>query len=362
MKLAQLIPLILPTLLLVACTEQVVESVEQDLVRPAKIFEVKDSGLQLIRTFPAAVEPHQGSLLAFRVSGELQELNVLAGQEVKKGQLLAKLDPEDFLLQLDDRKARFELAKSQFARMQTLLASKQVSPSQFDQAKADTLIAESELKKAQSNLEYSQLRAPFAGSVSQLYVENYENVVAKQSILFLQNQDLLDVTIQVPEGIIARVQKDTNYQPSVTFDSYADQSYLLTVKEWDTKADPATLTYKVVFSLPKPADFNLLPGMTGTVKIDLSKVTSVESSGLIVPVEAVFSPSDNKLDADNRYVWLYNDANGSISKTKVTVGNIYNSGIEILTGLKPGDKVVTAGGHYLREGMRVRPWTRERGL
>jgi len=362
MKFVQVLMASFIGLLLFACSEQEQAVEQKEIVRPAKIFQVQDADLQMLRNFPAEVEPHQGSLLAFRVNGELKELNIRAGQEVAEGQLLASLDPEDFILQLDDRKARFELAKSQFSRMEKLLAAKQVSQAQFDEAKANRLIAESEFKKAKTNLDYTQLRAPFAGSISQLYVENFENIVAKQSILFIQNQQLLDVSIQVPERIVARVKKDTGYQPTVIFDSYPDQSYLLTVKEWDTKADPTTLTYKVVFSLSKPENFNLLPGMTGNVQIDLSKVTSVVAQGLIIPVEAVLSPQNEALSPGNRFVWKYNEQTGQVSKVRVEVGNIHRDGIEILSGLKPGDKIVAAGVHYLREGMKVRPWSRERGL
>ena len=350
------------TLFLIACGEQANNEIVKEVVRPAKIFQVQDSELELIRTFPAEVESHQGSLLAFRVNGELASLDVLAGQDVEQGQLLAKLDPEDFILQLDDRRARFELAKSQFQRFSTLLESKQASQAQFDEAKANMLIAESEFKKAKSNLEYTELRAPFSGSISQLYVENYENVVAKQSILFLQNQELLDVSIQVPERFVARVKKDSGYQPTVIFDSFPDKNYLLTVKEWDTTADPTTLTYKVVFTLPRPENFNLLPGMTGNVKIDLTKVTSVESQGLFVPVAAVFTPADSKLANKERFVWLFNEATGEVNKRQVTVGTIHQQGIEVLTGLNVGDKIVAAGSHYLQEGMKVKPWSRERGL
>lgn len=350
------------TMLLTACGDQPEQQIVEQVVRPAKIFQVQDSELELIRTFPAEVESHQGSLLAFRVNGELASLNVLAGQDVEQGQLLAKLDPEDFVLQLDDRRARFELAKSQFQRFSTLLESKQASQAQFDEAKANMLIAESDFKKAKSNLEHSELRAPFAGSISQLYVENFENVVAKQSILFLQNQELLDVSIQIPERFVARVKKDSGYQPTVIFDSFPDKSYLLTVKEWDTTADPTTLTYKVVFTLPRPENFNLLPGMTGNVKIDLSKVTSVESQGVFVPVAAVFAPADSKLADKERFVWLYNEATGEVYKRQVTVGSIHQQGIEVVTGLKVGDKIVAAGSHYLQEGMKVKPWSRERGL
>lgn len=351
-----LLPITL-ALILTACSEPEVEQSKQETIRPAKIFKIKDISQQYMRNFPAEVEAHQGSFLAFRVNGQLSDLTVLPGQKVEKDQLLARLAPEDFQLQVDDRKARFELAKSQFTRSQKLLDQNLASQAQFDEARANMLVAESVFKKAQTDLQYTELRAPFAGTISQKFVENFENIQAKQNIFFLQNQQLLDVSIRVPERIVARVKKDNKYQPSVVFDGFPEQSYLLTVREWDSKADPTTLTYKVVFTLPKPEGFNLLPGMTGNVKIDLSKVMTTAYQGYVVPLEAVLSVENNQ-----GYVWKFDRSNGNIEKVNVKIGNIHRNGIEVLSGIAQGDEIVAAGGHYLKAGMRVRPWSREQGL
>ena len=87
---------------------------------PLEIHNIGNNSEQSIRSFPAEVVANQGSYLAFRVNGELLEFPALAGQHVEKDQLLAKLDPEDFQLQYDERKARYELAESQLERVQKL--------------------------------------------------------------------------------------------------------------------------------------------------------------------------------------------------------------------------------------------------
>jgi RND family efflux transporter MFP subunit len=357
MKVIQLLIPILATLLVSACSKEEIATSAEPVVRPAKIYTVEDLATHSIRNFPAEVEAHQGSYLAFRVNGELASLNVLPGQTVFKGQVLATLAPEDFQLQVDDRKARYQLAISQFQRTQTLREKNLSSVAQYDEARANMLVAESVYKKAQTDLRYTELRAPFDGTISQKFVENFENIQAKQNVFFLQNQDLLDVSIRVPERIIARVKKGSTYQPSVIFDGFLDQSYLLTIREWDSTADPQTLTYKVVFSLPKPEGFNLLPGMTGNVKIDLSKVMTTFAKGYVIPLESVLSVEEGK-----GFVWKYNDADNSVVKQSVVVGDVHAEGIEILEGIKEGDQIVAAGGHYIVESMKVRPWSREQGL
>ncbi len=360
MKLSPVLILSILLLSLVACKEADDQTAAQQPIRPVKLFEIDVNSDETIRSFPAEVVANQGSYLAFRVNGELLEFPALAGQHVEKGQLLAKLDPEDFELQYDERKARFELAQSQLERVEKLFKKSITSQSELDQALANKQVAESALKIAKTNLDNSELRAPFSGTVAKVFVKNYENIQAKQNILRLETRDLMDVIIQVPEKLIARIDKDAHYQPTVVFDGYPDKSYTLTIKEFDTQADPATLTYKVVFSLPVPEDFNLLAGMTGRVDIDLSKITHSQSHYTLLPVEAVFSePTES---ANSSYVWLYDKQSGKVTKQAVKVGQLHRSGIEVLSGITQGQTVVAAGVHYLEEGMQVRPWHKERGL
>ncbi|MFC3033811.1 efflux RND transporter periplasmic adaptor subunit [Pseudoalteromonas fenneropenaei] len=346
---------------LVACQDNHAEQTAAPVVRPVKLFTVDGQSSENVRHFPAEVVANQGSYLAFRLSGELLEFPVLAGQHVDKGQLLAKLDPKDFQLQFEERQARFELAQSQLTRIKTLNERGIASQSELDQAIANKEVAESALKIAKTNLENTELRAPFSGTVAKVFVKNFENVQAKQNILRLETRDLMDVVIQVPEKLVARVDKDTDYQPTVMFDGFPDKSYSLTVKEWDTQADPITLTYKVVFSLPVPEDFNLLAGMTGHVYIDLNKITAGTNRGHIVPIESVFSEPNQALK-DNSFVWLYDQNNHTVHKQAVQVGSLHHHGIAVIAGLEEGQQIVAAGVHHLEEGVTVRPWQKERGL
>lgn len=333
-----------------------------ELVRPAKIFEVADPAATALRHFPAEVEADADSKLAFRVSGQIIELPIRAGDEVVKGQLLAKLDPRDFKLRLDDRQARYELAHSQFQRAKTLLSKKLASQSDYDEAKANLAVALSTLDAAKTDLEYTELRAPFSGSIAMVTTENHENIQAKQTIMSLQSLDHVDLSIQIPEDIISRVNKDTSYQPTVRFDTHPNQPFLVTFKEFDTQADPSTLTYKVVFSMPNPETFNVLPGMSANIIVDLAKVTHIDKQSYLLPVESVFSSEESTATDPARFVWKMDPVSHKVSRVRVTVGEIKRHGIEVFSGVNPGDQIVAAGVHYLREGMQVRPWDREKGL
>ncbi|WP_077338279.1 efflux RND transporter periplasmic adaptor subunit [Pseudocolwellia agarivorans] len=355
--------LFIPVILLISgCDNSTPAPDKEKLIRPAKIFTVVDPSEQAIRNFPGEVEANATSKLAFRVSGQVIDFPVKPGNTVEKGDVVARLDPTDFELQLDDRQARYDLAKSQFEQAKLLLARKLGSQSGFDEAKANLGVALSSLNVAKNNLEYTYLHAPFSGNISKVFIKNFDHVQAKQTIIDLQTLDIIDISIQMPENIASRVKKGSKHQPTVIFDSHPDQEFLATVKEWDTQADPSTLTYKVVFSLPTPKDFNALPGMSANIRIDLSKITHLESQALILPISAVFSPEDKPLNHPKKFVWKVDPNTMKVHSVPVEVGEVKSTGIEVLSGLSAGDQIIAAGSNFLTEGMQIRPWNREKGL
>lgn len=359
---ATILTLLCSIIFISGCDEATSTLEKPKLIRPAKIFTVVDPAKQAIRNFPAEVEANADSKLAFRVSGQIIDFTIKPGMTVTKGDVLARLDPNDFILQLDDKKARYNLAKSKFDQAELLLARKLGSQSGFDEAKANLGVALSSLNVAKSNVEYTYLRAPFSGDVSQVFAEKFDHIQAKQSIINLQTRDLIDISMQIPENLISRINKNSQYQPTVIFDSHPNQEFLISIKEWDTQADPSTLTYKVVFSLPTPQNFNALPGMSASIRIDLSKIIDLNLQQFILPISAVFSAEDQPIASNKKFIWKVNPATMTVSKVEVEVGEVKSSGIEVLSGLAAGDQIVAAGSHYLTEGMEIRPWNREKGL
>lgn len=346
---------------LVGCSKPA-DVVTENPVRPVKLMTVSNGQSANIRQFPALIEPTENARLTFRVAGRLTELEVRPGQQVKKGELLAKLDPTDFQLKADQAKARYQLAKAQFERADKLITQKLVSQAMFDETQAQLQVAEADLKTSETNLSYTELLAPFSGTIARLLVDNHENVAAQQAIMELQLRDMIDVVIQVPEDVIALVKKEVNYQPNVVFDSYPEHSYPATIKEWDTRADSATNSFKVVFSMPTPKEFNVMSGMTANVLADLSQFTRIEQHSLKVPATAVFAATNQAIDDAKRSVWVFDEISSTVKLRAVTIGKLTGQGVEILSGLNDGEQIVTAGVQQLREGQQVRPWLRERGL
>ncbi|MDX1677018.1 efflux RND transporter periplasmic adaptor subunit [Arsukibacterium sp.] len=355
------LPVVCFCALLTACSEPATNTTET-VIRPVKLHQVGSDAGSAVRQFPAIVEPTVRANLTFRVSGKLVELQARPGQQVQKGELLARLDDTDFKLKLDQARARYELAQTQFTRAEQLIAQKLVSQAVFDEAKAQLQVAQADLSTAETALSYTRLQAPFAGIISRLLVENHENIAAQQPIMELQVRDQVDVVIQVPEDVISNVRKDFDYQPEVVFDSHPMYRYRARIREWDTRADPATNSFKVVFSMATPTEFNVLSGMTANVIAEVSKINAGYVDALFIPASALFLPNDVALPHQQSYVWVYQPDTGRVARRAVTVSSLTNAGAAITKGLSAGEHIVIAGVHHLSDGQQVRPWVRERGL
>ena len=357
--------MIFAALALGACTESEPPP-EPERARPAKMFTVEEPGANLVRTFYGEVSASDEAQLAFRVAGELIELPGRRGRQVKQGELLAKLDPQDFQAQVNQASAQAMLAQTQFERSAELIDRQLVSQAEYDQRDARAKVTANDLVRAQNNLSYTEIYAPFDGIIAQQLVENYESVATGQVVLILQTGDMVDVIVDVPESIIARAERDADRAKGqlvkVRFDSVGDTLYDAVYKEHEATADPATLTYKVTFSLPKPPRLNILPGMTATMIADLARLYSDNRKGYLLPVEAVFSAEEEPADSDVQFVWVIDPASQRAQRRKVRVGSITGESIVVFEGVETGDMVVSAGVHSIQPEMLLRPMERERGL
>jgi len=338
-----------------------------EVARPAKLFTVEGPDAFMIRSFPGEVRASDEADLAFRVGGELVEFPANRGIEVKQGELLARLDPADYQAAANQARAQYDLAVAQFNRSAELIDRKLVSQASYDQNLALMKVRKANLTRAQNNVDYTQIFAPFDGVVARRLAENFESVAAGQVVLIMQTQKMIDVSVNVPESIIARVERTrANRDPQpvqVRFGSANDRTYKAHYKEHETNADPATLTFKVTFSLPIPENLNVLPGMSATVIADLSELFREEvGNATLVPIESVFSAEEQALDSELRSVWVVDPLTMRTTLRAVEVGQLTGRRIAVLNGLETGELIIAAGVNAVREGMLVRPMKREQGL
>lgn len=335
--------------------EQVVTA--PDPGKLVKVIQVERSDFIRQRSFPGSVVASRKVNLAFQVSGQLLKLPVKDGQLVKKDELLAELDLRDFQHDFDARKAELLKASQDVSRAKELLGSGTIPKATYDKAKSDYDVAVSNQRTSKKALDDASLRAPFSGIIAKTFVENFQNVRAKERILSLQDISHIDIEINLPEQDIAAAQsvKKINAQAfrnrevkgDVSFEALPGKKFKVKVKEYATQADPITQTYKITLTMPAPEEINILPGMTATLV--LNKEEKSEKAQYKLPVSAVATDPEGK-----HFVWIVNKELMVVNKRLVTVSNMLNEIIIVTDGLKQGETIVAAGVSYLQEGMKIR--------
>lgn len=325
------------------------------VVRAVKVVTVGGDSAQS-RSFPGRVQASDQVDLSFRVDGPLTEFPVVEGDSVSKGQVVARIDPRDYRIRLDSARAVVERTDADFRRYSALYEKDAVSKAQLDQAVAARDVARAREEDAAANLEDTYLRAPFSGRIAETFVENFQDVQAKEPILSLVNVNQVEIVVDVPENLVARfkeVQRDSRFV--ARFDAAPGREFETRVSEVATQADPRTQSFRVTFALPQPEGVNVLPGMTATVMRYPPPGEQVE---IVVPAIAVFSDP-----AGSSHVWVVDRDTGTVERRSVRTGELSETdSIVVLEGLAPGEDVAVSAVTRLRDGMTVRPVEEVSGL
>lgn len=348
--------LLLLLLLSAACSDRGPAEPAADAARPVRILQLEASGRSATLTFPALLRARESVQLAFDVPGTIQVMDVTEGRAVETGTLLASLDPSDFISRLNAARAAAELAQADLARFEQLRGS--VAEAEIERRRAAATAAASDLEAAENALQNTMIRAPFDGVVSRRLVQNFTSIQAKQPVLLFQALSPLDVVVDIPEPLMLRVRPGTGEQAEafLRFDGLPNQRLKVTFREVATVADPVTQTFAVVFTLDRPADMTILPGMSATLEVE--NIIDPGEDFFLLPPAAIAAGADA-----TPFVWVFDTAAGTVARRTVTLGRPRSQGIEVLSGLEAGESVVTSGLAQLREGMRVRPLTtRDREL
>lgn len=320
------------------------------------VLNILEQDQGVYRDFPATARASGLVDLSFRIAGELQVLDIHAGSFYKKGQLLAQLDPSDYQRRVDDIRSAHRLSKKNMNRARKLLPTQAISKSEFDEIKATYLIDKASLELAIQQHKYTKLYAPKDCRISSVATENFESVVAGQVVLQIEDPNWIDVEVQVSEKLVGntlgKIETRENYQPDVVFTTVPDQVFKASYKEHETELDPKTKSYIYTLRLKKPANKILLPGMSATVRVNLSRISTAQSQ-LVLPGQSVFYRSTKNLDAGASFVWIYDPKSQTAVSRDVIVGELVHDGIEVISGINVDDKVIIEGGSRLSEGENV---------
>jgi len=316
--------------------------------RPAEILEIGATDLGSGLRFPGRVRAVQRAELAFDVPGRIIEFAVVEGQRVEAGELIARLDPSAFETRLAAARAELDQAATDYERVRQLWEkSRAIARAEVDQKRTALEVARSGFAAASKDLDDSRLMAPFAGVIARRHVDNFQTVQAKEPVVSLQDVGDLEIVIHVPERVIRT--EPSRAAGHALFADLPERRFAVTLKSFATEADPQTQTYEVVLGLTRPLDARILPGMSVDVFPD-PLAGDASGAALRIPLKAVLAGPEGQPS-----VWVVDPESTRVARRPIEVGPVDGADILVLSGLEPGERIVTAGVHQLRDGMRVRP-------
>ena len=229
----------------------------RQMVRPVRTMTVGVSPESRGRAFPGQAEANEEAELSFRVGGSLIELSANVGDKVKKGQVLANLDPTDFQVRLRDAEAELSSAEANLEVANVMLTrtrnlfEKRAGPqvdvdraaAQVETSKANIAALRTKRDIAQSELSYAQLTAPFDGVIAGRYAQNFQTVQAKQPILRLLDTSRIKFGVDLPETAMPLLPYAKEIW--VTFQAAPGNKLPATIQDVSHEASRSTRTYRV---------------------------------------------------------------------------------------------------------------------
>lgn len=343
--------LALSVITLVACSKT---EAPKEPLRSVKVITVAGSALNVEGVYSAEVRARVESRLGFQVGGKLIQRPVELGQRVSAGQLLAQIDARDYQLaaqaaaaQLSAAQSQRDLAAAEFKRFEALKAQNFISGAELERRETALKAAEATLNQAKSQAQvqsnqasYASLSASHAGVVTAVDGEVGQVVSAGQPIVRLAHDGPRDAVFAVSEQLAMGLKLGQAMQATL---QSTGQILKGTVRELAASADPVTRTFGVKLSL---LDSSALP-LGATVNVHAGLSTGSTSVVIKLPTSAL------RQEGSSTAVWVLDEATMTVNSQAVELGPVDGNDVVIQAGLKPGQKVVSAGVHVLSPGQKV---------
>ncbi|WP_111669544.1 efflux RND transporter periplasmic adaptor subunit [Algoriphagus litoralis] len=335
---------ILPLLILfAACSKNETETQTPTLGEsiPVRVIELQQDTFSLPINASGTFSTKDETILSFKVGGIVSKLLVQEGDAVKKGQLLAAVDLTEIQAGLNQSKLAYEKALRDYERAGRLYRDSVATLEQFQNSKTALDIAEQQVKTAEFNLSYSQIRATQNGFVLRKFVNAGQQVSSGAPVLQInganQGNWVLQATVNDQNWNIISVGDQ-----AVILNSSSDSIPGRVIRK-SQAADPMTGAYWVEISSETKEHSNLASGMFGKVVI----LPARQKSGWEIPYEAL-------LDAEGSggYVFVTDD-DQQAKKVKVVLGKIGQNTVQVLSGLENHKKLIASGSAYLTDGSKI---------
>jgi RND family efflux transporter MFP subunit len=306
---------------------------------------IKDTAFTHYIEIQGNVDTKQNIIIYPEMSGVLQQLNVKAGQRVSKGQVLATIDDGGIGSQVAQAKAQLSLAQTTYDRQKRLWDQKIGSEMQFLEAKTNLESQQKVVSQLQSQQEKTIIKAPFSGTIDEVMTERGKVVSPGQDLFRIVSLTDMYVSATVPESYLEQVKLGADV--SVYLQSIG-KTYKGKVRQVGNFINPNNRSFGIEVALPNPENL-LRPNQVAILKIE----DYTNKNSLLVPENIIQQRGNGRLV-------VYTVENKEGKKELVAVENEvktgYTSGayVEIKSGLKEGDKVITEGAKAVEDGTEVK--------
>jgi len=283
---------------------------------------------------------NESVIIRSEVNGRITAIEFTEGEEVVQGKPLFKLDQSVLNAELAKARADLNLHANEYNRMKSLLKNNAISERERDQAYALWKADEASLQLIRAQLDKTVIRAPFSGTLGLRKVSMGDVINAGQDLVNLEDTSKLKAEFKIPEtdsALIAKRQKVSLHSDSLPKESFEANIYAINPR---IDEQGRCLVVRAVMDNP---DKQLLPGQFVRVAVEVSR----HENTLFIPEQAVIP------QANRQFVWRVE--NGHTVMSEITTGMRKKGSVEVVTGLKQGDKVVTGGHQKVMEGMPVNP-------
>lgn len=307
---------------------------------PTQVETVRVAPRSLANQFETvgSLRAQESAVIRPEIDGKITAINFTEGQHVAAGSLLFSLDSALAQADLNEAKANLENSRRADARARELAAKQLISRADQDKAASDLGVDQARAASAHTRLDKTQIRAPFDGVVGLRQVSAGDYVKSGDALVDLVRMDPIEVDLRAPEVVLSSLALGQAINLGV--DSFPDKVFTGTVVAIAPTVDLAGRSVLLRARLAN-SDGKLRPGMSARVQI----VLGTNPNALMVPEQAIWPNGDEKM------VYVVKD--GVAKLVPVTLGVRQPGLVEVVTGLKAGDEVITAGQLKLFDGAKV---------
>jgi membrane fusion protein (multidrug efflux system) len=307
--------------------------------RPLKVSTITVQQSQFAETITStgSVRAEEAVELQAEINGKVVAINFVEGAQVQQGQLLVKLNDADLRATRQRALQRKELATLREKRLAKIVKDGMARQEEYDVAWNELQVQNAEIELAEAQIAKTEIRAPFSGVVGLRYVSAGAFVNAATRVATLQRIERLKIDFSIPEKYANRIKLGTPITFSV---AGGDRQFVGEIYAFDPRIDAATRTVLLRAVAPNP-EGRLLPGAFANVELKISQM----NDAILIPAVAVIPGLTEK----NVFVM----SEGKAQRRAVETGTRTASQVHILSGLKPGDVVITSGLQQMREGLPV---------